>query len=316
MNRNIFFLFTLLMPATTLFAQNENAFTGYYKASGPAHLLIEEDHRFYIIAYSTFIQGHWSRENDQIKLVPKNPEHPFDVYARYNPNIKEGYKIKFNNFYKKQTFIRTGSADPMQRIFNPSPNCFNNPYINHFHGKADSISFVDDAGPEYSKRNTYTFMAAKYNDFVAVYHDPTKYFREIILQIEQKAGQTLLKNTSGQFEKGKMDEKLQREIVEIKEMAKEEQPTNVLYCNPSYRPLNITSMNVEMNYTFDSAKNAWVSKYNYEKDEEIYPERNEDAYHSIGIIYKYDKITPANISFKQFNINEKSLFTAKCNDSD
>src|SRR5262245_59076994 len=119
MKRNLFYAFTFLMSSTTLLAQNENAFTGYYRASGPAHLLIEEDHRFYIIAYSTFIQGRWNRENDQVKLVPQNPEHPFEIYGRYNPNIKEGYKIQFTNFYKKQTFIGTGITDTMQRIFNP-----------------------------------------------------------------------------------------------------------------------------------------------------------------------------------------------------
>jgi hypothetical protein len=301
---------------TNVFAQDDKSIVGYYRASGPANLLLENDHSFYIIAYATFIQGHWSRENDQIKLVPHNPEHAFDVYARYNPNIKEGYKIKFNDFYKKQTFIGTGSTDTMQRVFNPAPNCFNNPYTNHFPGKADSISFVDDVAPEFSKRNTYTFKVGKYNDFVAVYHDPSKYHREIILRLEQKAGRLTLKSESGQFENGKMDKKLQREIQEIRELAKEELQVNDLYCNPSYRPFDITSVNFDANYTFDTAKNAWISKYNYEKDEEINPEKKEDAYHSIGILYKYEKMPPANISSKQFKINEKSLFTAKCNDQD
>lgn len=301
------------MLSTNLSAQDEKSFIGYYRASGAAHLLLDEDHYFYIIAYSTFIQGRWSFENNQIKLVPQNPEHPFEVYGRYNPNIKEGYKFKFNNFYKKQTFIGEGSADTMQRIFNPNPNCFNNPYINHFQVQAYSFSFVDDAGPEYSKRNTYTYITGKYNDFIAVYHDPTKYFREIVLNIDPKAEKQTLKSATGQYNKGKMDEKLKQEILEIRDLATKEQHTNELYCNPSYRPFDKTSMNFEMNYSFDTAKNAWVSKFNYEKDEEIYPERLNDAYDSIGILYKYEKITPANIALKQFKINEKSLFTAKCN---
>lgn len=301
----------------TTFAQDEKGFIGYYRASGPAHLLLDENHHFYIIAYSTFIQGHWIRENNQIKLVPHNPQHNFELYARFNPNIKEGYKIKFNDFYKKQTFIGTGGGDTMQRIFNPDPNCFSYPYINHFPGKANPISFVDSfAGPEYGKRNTYTFTAGKYNDFIAVYHDPSKYGREIILCLERKSGQLVLKNAVGQYAKGKPDEKLQKELAEIREFAKKELNIDVLYCNPSYRPFDTTSINFEANYTFDTGKNAWVSKHNYEKDEEIYPEKKEEAYHSIGILYKYEKITPANISFKQYKINEKSLFTAKCNDQD
>lgn len=316
MKTNAPYLFILLMLSTNAFTQ-QKSITGYYRSSGPTYLLLDADQRFYIIAYSTFIQGHWSRENNQLKLVPQNPQHTFTVYARYNPNINEGYKIKFNDFYKKQTFISSGSTDTMQRVFNLNPNCFNNPYINHFPGKANSISFVDSlTGPDSKERKTYTFSTGNFNDFVAVYHDPSKYHREITLRIEEKDGRLLLKNATGQFDKDKIDEKQQREIIEIRDFAKKESGTNDLYCNPSYRPFDITSMNFEMNYAFDSAKNAWVSKFNYEKDEEIYPERKEDAYHSIGIIYKYEKISPANISIKQFKINEKSLFTAKCNDQD
>jgi hypothetical protein len=95
-----------------------------------------------------------------------------------------------------------------------------------------------------------------------------------------------------------------------------EQNVTELYCNPSYRPFDKLSMNFEDNYSFDSAKNAWVSKHNYEKDEEIYPNKKEDAYHSIGILYKYEKITPTNILFKPYKIYEKSVFTAKCSDQE
>lgn len=317
MKTNVLYLFILLMFSTNVFAQNQKSSAGYYRSSGPTHLLLDTDHRFYIIAYSTLILGRWEQKNNQITLVPHNPEHPFAVYARYNPNLKEGFKIRFNDFYKKQTFIGTGSTDTMQRVFNLNPNCFNNPYINHFTRKAEGISFVDAfVGPESTERKTYTFSTGKFNDFVAVYHDPSKYYHEIILQAEEKDGRLILKNATGEFDKNKMDEKLQREITEIRDFAKKEQPTTDLYCNPSYRPFDKESMNFDMNYSFDAVKNAWVSKYNYEKDEEIYPERKEDAYHSIGIIYKYEKITPANIAFKQFKINEKSLFTAKCNDND
>lgn len=317
MKRNLISLFTLLMFSSNAFTQKQESLMGYYRSSGPTYLLLDADHRFYIIAYATFIQGHWSRENNQIKLIPQNPPHPFAVYARYNPNIKEGYKIKFNNFYKKQTFIGTGCTDTMQRIFNPDPNCFNNPYINHFPGKTNCISFVDSlTGPNSKDRKTYTFSTGNFNDFVVVYHDPSKNYREIILHIEEKGNRQILKNATGQFDKDKIDEKLKREITEIRDFATKEQPTTDLYCNPSYRPFDMSSMSFKDNYSFDSTKNAWVSKYNYEKDEELHPERLNDAYHSIGIIYKYEKIAPANISFKQYKINEKSLFTAKCNDQD
>ena len=316
MKTNVLYLFILLMLSKNAFTQ-QKSITGYYRSSGPTYLLLDADHRFYIIAYSTFIQGHWNKKNNQITMVPDNPEFPFAVYARYNPNIKEGYKVKFNDFYKKQTFIGSGGADTMQRVFNLNPNCFNNPFINHFPGKASSISFVDSlTGPESKERKTYTFSTGNFNDFVAVYHDPSKYHREIIVHIEEKDGRLVLKNATGQFDKDKIDEKQQQEIIEIRDFAKKESGTNDLYCNPSYRPFDMSSMSFEDNYSFDTTKNAWVSKYNYVKDEELYPERLNDAYHSIGIIYKYEKIAPASISLKQFKINEKSLFTAKCNDED
>lgn len=309
------------MLTTNTFAQDQESFAGYYCASGPAYLLLDEDHHFYIIAYATFIQGRWSRENDAIKLVPQNPEHTFELYARYNPNIKEGYKIKFNGFEKNQTFIGIAGTDTMQRVFNLNPSCFANQYINHFPSTADSISFADALDPESSNENSerknYTFRAGKYNDFIAVYHDPSNYQREMTLLIEQKSGQLTLKGEADQFEKHEMGEELQRELVEIRDMGKKSISVNTFYCNPSYRPFDNSSLNFEDNYSFDednysfdTAKNAWVSKYNYEKDEEIYPERKDDAYDSIGILYKYEKITPTNIAFKPFEINEKSLFTA------
>lgn len=317
MKIKLLLLFPVLTLMSTTYAQDDKSFTGYYRASGPEHLLLEEDHSFYIIAYATFIKGEWIKEKNELKLIPHNPEHTFEVYARFNPNIKEGYKIKFNNFYKKQTYIATGGVDTMQPIFNPNPNCFNNPYVNQFSSKTDSISFVDAfAGPESGERKTYTFTAGKYNDFIALYNDPTNYHREISLPIEQMSGKLVLKNSAGQYDKYKPDKKLQQEIEEIREMAKKEKSANEIYCNPSYRPFDITAIGFEANYSFNSAKNAWISILNYEKDEEIYPERLNDAYHSIGILYKYEKITPVNIALKQFKINGKSLFTATCNDQE
>ncbi|MNE02640.1 hypothetical protein D3C80_951220 [compost metagenome] len=109
-----------------------------------------------------------------------------------------------------------------------------------------------------------------------------------------------------------MDERLKKEMREIKEMAKQEGDINSVYCNPSYNVFDETAMSIEDNFSFDTAKNAFISKFNYVEGEELHPELKEDAYHSIGVLYKYDKILPATIALIPFKIIEKSLFIAKC----
>ena len=50
MKRNLLYLFTLLMLTTTVFLQEQGSLAGCNRASGPANLLLAEDHRLYIIA--------------------------------------------------------------------------------------------------------------------------------------------------------------------------------------------------------------------------------------------------------------------------
>lgn len=307
-------LFILLTSLSTL-AQDVQPYLGCYRASGGVRLLLEENNAFYIIAYATFIQGSWSKENDQIILNPHNPEHFFELYGRYNPNIKEGYKIKFNGFNEEETFIGKASSDAMQRVFNKNPNCFESYYIHHFNKETDVISFVDvvsEDTKDYDRRNTYSFPLNKNNDFIAVYNDPGRYNYEMTFSIAKTAEGVVL-DGSEEFGKMKIDEKLKKEIHEIIEMGEMIKAKDTLYSNPSYRLFDESSMSMSHNYSFDKSKNAYVSKYNYVKDEELYPEKKQDAYHSIGILYKYDKITPSKIEVKPFKIIEKSLFIAKCN---
>ncbi|UKJ08599.1 hypothetical protein [Solitalea lacus] len=321
MKRSLHILLLVLMVSFNACAQKNKAYVGYYHGSGD-HLLLMKDNAYYIVAYATIIWGSWKVEKDHmgrdlIVLRPKNPEYFFDLYGRYNPNIKAGYKVKFNGFEKKETFIGMANTDTMQRVFNIDPNCFNHPYIHLFSEKPTTISLVDAVlensfEKQYSPRDTYTFSLGRNNDFIAVYHNPKDYHEEMHLFIEKKTKKIELNGSSHGFKNLPMDKKLKKEINEIIQFAAKFKNTKTLYCNPSYNDFEDSSINIEKDYSFNEAKNAYISKYNYEKDEDIYPQKKEDAYHSRGVLFKYDKITPSNITFKPFKINEKSLFTAKC----
>ncbi|AFD05262.1 hypothetical protein [Solitalea canadensis] len=316
-NRNLLyyaFVVLLTIPFNVSAQKNIKPYLGYYRASGGTHLLLEEDNTFCIIAYATFIKGFWSMEKGRIVVTPKNPTHCFELLGRYNPTIKEGFKIMFKGFSEEDTFLGKAGSDSMQRVFNKNPNCFDNPYVYQFKENTSRISFVDvisEAHIDYNRRNTYTFPLGQHNDFIAVYHDPGQYYDEMIFTIAQVSGKIIL-NGSNVFHKLPMDERLKKEMREIKEMAKQEGDINSVYCNPSYNVFDETAMSIEDNFSFDTAKNAFISKFNYVEGEELHPELKEDAYHSIGVLYKYDKILPATIALIPFKIIEKSLFIAKC----
>jgi hypothetical protein len=314
MKKKLNTLLLILTISLSSFAQNLEPYLGCYRGSGNMRLILAENNVFYIVAYATFFQGNWNIENDQLVLNPNNPEHFFELYGRYNPNIKEGYKIKFNGFSEEETFIGKDSSDEMQRVFNKNPNCFASSYIQHFDKKTDVISFVDVVSEntrDYDRRNTYSFPLNKYNDFIAVYNDPGRYNYKMTFPIP-KNDKGMMLDSLEQLGKMKMTDRLKKEIDEIIEMGEKIKPKDILYFNPSYRLSDESSMSILRNYSFNQSKNAYVSKHNYEKDEELYPEKKQDAYHSIGILYQYDKIPPSKIEVKPFKIIEKSLFTTKC----
>ena len=313
MNKKLLRLLTLCLCSLSGYAQDQEAITGYYRSPGPSILLVDRDHHFYIIAYATFIHGRWTVEGNRVKLIPKNPEHPFELYGRYNPNIREGYRIKFYGFEKNQTFIGKAGSDTMQRVFNLDPNCFDDSYVHQF-PDATSFSFADSIRTdEPGQRETYTFQRGRHNDFIAVYRDPEKSTKEMIFDIGGGTENPFSDGAYVSLEKAEQDEKLKQEVMELRELGrKNRNEENVFFCNPTYRSFDTTAVSFQQNYTFNKAKNAYVSKHNYEKDEEIHPEKKNNAYHSIGIIFKYEKIAPAGIVATPFKIQEKSLFTAKC----
>jgi hypothetical protein len=318
MKKKRYALLLVLLLSLSTFAQDSKPYLGIYRASGNAHLLLAENNTFYIIGYATFIRGSWHMENNKIILNPLNPKHFFELYGRYNPNIKKGYKIKFTGFEQEQTFIGKDNSDAMQRVFNKSPNCFETKYLHLFNEKITTISFVDLVSEEvrdYNPRNTYSFPLNKNNDFIAVYNDPRRYNYEMIFTIIKTAKGIILDGPH-EFEKMKPDEKLKKEMKEITAMGKKIKVKDILYFNPSYRLFDESSMKMSLNYSFNQSKNAYVSKLNYQKDEELYPEKKQDAYHSTGILYKYDKIPASKIESKSLKIIEKSLFTAKCDSSE
>ncbi|WP_281322095.1 hypothetical protein [Flavobacterium aestivum] len=307
-------LLLILTISLSSFAQNLQPYLGCYRVSGDARLVLAENNIFYIVAYATFFQGNWHIENDKLILNPHNPEHFFELYGRYNPNIKGGYKIKFDGFSEEETFIGKDNSDAMQRVFNKNPNCFESAYLQHFNKESDVISFVDVVSEnirDYDRRNTYSFPINKYNDFIAVYNDPRHYNYEMIYPFP-KTEKGIIVEDLEQFGKMKMTDKLRKEMDEIIKMGEKMKPKDTLYFNPAYRLFDEPSMNISRDYSFDRSKNAYVSKHNYEKDEELHPEKKQDAYHSKGILYQYDKIPPTKIEIKPFKIIEKSIFTANC----
>lgn len=301
-NKKILIVILFALLNIQAYTQEKDSIIGHYQENGADYYLLK-DNSFVTIGYATLITGTWSNDNDKVTLSPMNPESSFELFGRFNPNIKNGQKIMFSHFDKQEILIGLDNSNLMQRVFNKNPNCNSFPNVYNFSVKSEIISFKEEHSKEF-----YTFKTGDNNDFIAIYIDPSLFFNEIILKITEKG----LKN--------KYDEIMPRmnlteedlnaiNPISIKSI---EQPNTIAYYNPAYNEIPQSEINFE-DYVYTKSKNAFINIKNYKKDEELNIDKYD--YNNKNVIFNYEKISLDKKLNKKIEINEESLFIAKCKET-
>ena len=300
----------IFISSLEVFSQQTIDVIGVYRESGStgggsvggASYYILENHHFVIIAYATIIYGKWEiNEKDVLILHPINPP-VFRIYGRYNPNIKSGAKIMFQNFESERSFIQINEETIFIPVFNEDANCLSYPNVANFSQKTESISLA-------TIKEIHKFQVKNNaNDFIAIYHHGKDTYKPFMFQITP---QGLIAN-QGKVMKKKSLKMLEEEeksyIVEIQKSV--DANRNYLYVNHLYNNFDKYDTEVEQQYIYDKNKNAYLHKLSYKPNEEN--EKLQDAYNRDAFLYKYLELMVDEKVKKKFEIASKPLFRATC----
>ncbi|MCU0437921.1 MAG: hypothetical protein MUC49_08380 [Raineya sp.] len=299
----------IFISSLEVFSQQKMDVIGVYHESGStgggnvggANYYILENHHFVIIAYATIIYGKWEiNEKNVLILSPTKPP-TFKIYGRYNPTIKSGAKIMFQNF-ESRSFIQINEETVFTPVFNENANCLSYPNVASFSQKTESISLA-------TIKEIYKFQVKNNaNDFIAIYHHSRDIYKPFTFQITP---QGLIDNQGKVMKKKSLkmiDEEEKSYIVEIQKSI--DANRNYLYVNHLYNNFDKYDTEVEEQYTFDKNKNAYCHKFAYKPNEEN--EKLQDAYNRDAFLYKYLEIVVDEKVKKEFEIASKPLFRATC----
>lgn len=299
------------------FSQKKMNVIGIYRESGSsgggnvggANFYILENNNFVIIAYATIIYGKWEiNEKNVLTLYPINPP-SFKIYGRYNPNIKSGAKIMFQNFESGETFIQINNEAIFTPIFNENPNCLSYPSIANFSQKIESISLGVNLSYKDTTKETYKFQVKdNANDYIAIYHSSRDTYQPFVFQVTTEG---LIPNRGKPMKKktlNRMEEEEKNYVLEIQESINVNR--NYLYVNHLYNIFDKYDAEVEKQYLFDKNKNAYCHKLYYRPNEEN--EKLQDAYNRDAFLYRYSELIVDEKAKKQLEIALKPLFQVTC----
>jgi len=301
----------------TTFSQQKMNIIGVYHESGSpgdggggVNYYIQEDNTFIIIAYATLIHGKWEANKDNTITLYPSHKPMFRIYSRYNPLIKTGAKIMFQNFESGKTFIQVNQEVSFTPVFNEGANCVSYPSVSDFSYNIQSISLAAYYnGDANSPKEIYKFLvAANHNDFMAVYNSPRNNHRPITLKMTPKGLATGKEKVMRKSPLEAMEQEEKEWILQINESIRAKR--NYLYVNPWYNVFDKYDAEIEATYLFDKQKNAYCQKSVYQKNEEL--KKIEDAYNKESFLYKYTEIAMAETTQKALSVASKSLFFVTC----
>ncbi|AQX14068.1 hypothetical protein KRE47_04010 [Elizabethkingia meningoseptica] len=308
----LWLLLYVLMPA-----QNKNPdIDGVYNKGGVS-FIIKKDNTFLIVAMGTLIKGNWSVDKNIITLTPKNPDALFYLYARKNPDIKEGMRLMISaNEYNNDIYVGV-FPNKMKRFFNKEANCFDYPYVHQSKELPEILTFIDQTKSEDPYQAEVPnamqqFSTAGYNDFIVQYMNPALFHNPFQFEIK-KEGLKALANTedSGIIKKQNIKEFFKNE----KELSFLEQSFNMAY-QAAYKLVNYAyNTNDDMSAEID------LSHYKYDKTRNVYvnlsiPDKSlnykSDDFHYTDVLMKFDRITSDNKKVSDFKPLSGSVFVAEC----
>lgn len=318
MFKKILILLYIAIPCLAT-GQNNLQVVGIYSMSsgdpqGGNHLYVLDSNKYVIVYFGGAQTGNWTITDDSVLTFTPNYEpNAFVAYGRHNNDLADSIRIHFLGFSDEETFIKTGSpAGPkplLRRVFNLSPNCFSYPYVFKFKKQSDTISF--SSLPYKDNRAIgfipliYSFYYDKsYNDLIVYYfkerrdNQPfTAIIRKDGLQFNgHSTSRQTLENAGG-------------DLTFIRELSQSALNPGEIFVNPFYNEYK-QDIKQDPDYIFDTVKNAYTNKWNYEAGEEY--NLQQDAYNNMNILYPLKKITSFSRTQKTFRIEEKPLFFVNC----
>ena len=160
-------------------AQNTPEITGLYNLGGSSpeggsHLFVLGDGQYAITYFGGVQLGTWVNTKDNVyKFTPNIRDSKFELFGRYNKDLKDKTKIFFGGFENGETFIQLRTSEvevySMQRVFSVGANCFSPPYVFTFNISTESIAMMS-LGFDDSDTATEIISFSNpdgYNDFVA-----------------------------------------------------------------------------------------------------------------------------------------------------
>lgn len=309
-------IYVLLFCVSMINAQKKIAGSYHVSSGNPDdggyNWMLLENHDFAMFTFGRMIAGKWSMDaGNEVTFTPSIPKYPFEIFGRYNPEVK-GTKVMFNNFdINEDTFIGN-SQQGMQPVLNQDANCLPYPLLKEFENKFNDI-LLSVSLYQQGKGIVYQSDIQKYNDFIILYYP----------------SHVMVQPFKADFKNGKLyfrgDGKpsTERKDINLDELNEIEKYIGLgissffkesIVSNKAY---NIISYGMGEYGDFDESSFLELN-YNYDASTEIYAakEKNEvsdDDYHDVNTLYKYHKveIKPSQTVYK---MSDKSIFNITCNE--
>lgn len=280
---------------------------------GGSTLAILDDGTFAAAAFGTLVTGHWAidKKNQLLTLYPLNPEAPFAVYGRENPEITEGMRLIYTRDGDDDVYIGQ-YPEAMKRLFNEGANCFLFPNIHVEKTIPPEISAADISGngdgmPIPGQELVYTFSTAGYNEFLLEYYQPSMFHQPMRYALAADGIRPL---------DAWRNETLKREPLpadgEDAEFLRQAPARHKQAFQADYRLMNtdflvfndLFTPNLSL-YQLDGERNVYLRKQN---------DRAFDNYARADTLYRFEKIIADTRPLEKFEPLAGSLFRATCDD--
>jgi len=302
-------------------AQNNNIVGLYNLGSsspeGGSHLMILKGGDYAITFFGGIQTGKWNLTKDNVyKFSPNVKESKFELFGRYNKDLKDSTKMFFRGFENSQTFIQVRKTKEeeytMHQVFNTDANCFSFPYVHIFKTNANSISLMFK---NYGEESSSIFIFKNpegYNDFAVNFIQVDSYeARPFFATFKDD----MLYFKDNNYSQRKPLDEDGEDITFIKKIIDKEKDNDILYLNPSYNIFGgldseEENQDIHEHHTFNEQKNAFIdTEYYVEGEENI---KSDDSFHNMSIIYAYNILKEFSKESVRFKIDEKPIFQVNC----
>lgn len=301
-------------------AQNSTNIVGTYNIEG-SYLIVLENGNYAIMYFGGIQTGKWKFTKDtDYKFTPNIKESKFELFGRYNKDLKDSTKIAFNGFENSETFIqlRTTKKEEytMKRVFNIDANCISFPNVHTFQTTANSISFAYKVYEEKSSPIVTFKNSERYNDFVVNFIEINSFegqpffatFKNDTLSIKNDYSQDNDYSQRKPFDEDDEDIEFVRTFIE------KEANRDTIYFNPSYNMFggldDEENQDIHDHHVFNKQKNAFINTQYYVEGEEYI--KSDDSFDNMSIIYAYTILKEYTKEPEKFKINEKPIFQVNC----